>query len=148
MVKQLTFEADAKESILRGVSKLAKAVTSTLGPRGHNAVLDKGWGGWYPSLGQLERCAKGYFDLVDEVDGTEDYYLTSMAWKRLMMRRLMTPSGMFNLVRSIPSLLRFPRELLTVLLAPVLSGTWGWQFEQPDPPTRLLRQVWEYRDRA
>jgi len=45
MVKQLTFEADAKESIVRGVNKLAKAVTSTLGPRGHNAVLDKGWGG-------------------------------------------------------------------------------------------------------
>ena len=45
MVKQLTFETDAKESIVRGVNKLAKAVTSTLGPRGHNAVLDKGWGG-------------------------------------------------------------------------------------------------------
>ena len=45
MVKQLVFENDARESVLRGVSKLAKAVVSTLGPRGCNAVLDKGWGG-------------------------------------------------------------------------------------------------------
>jgi chaperonin GroEL len=45
MVKQLVFENDARQAVLRGVSKLAKAVVSTLGPRGRNAVLDKGWGG-------------------------------------------------------------------------------------------------------
>ena len=45
MVKQLVYESDAREAVLRGVHKLAKAVISTLGPRGRNAVLDKGWGG-------------------------------------------------------------------------------------------------------
>ncbi len=45
MVKQLVFENDAREAVLRGAQKLAKAVVSTLGPRGRNAVLDKGWGG-------------------------------------------------------------------------------------------------------
>ncbi len=44
MAKQMVFEADARDAIRRGVQKLAKAVTSTLGPRGRNAVLDKGWG--------------------------------------------------------------------------------------------------------
>jgi chaperonin GroEL len=44
MAKQMVFEADAREALLEGVEKLAKAVTSTLGPRGRNAVLDKGWG--------------------------------------------------------------------------------------------------------
>ena len=44
MAKKLVFEADAREALLSGVQKLAKAVTSTLGPRGRNAVLDKGWG--------------------------------------------------------------------------------------------------------
>ncbi len=44
MAKQMVFETDAREAIRRGVEKLAKAVTSTLGPRGRNAVLDKGWG--------------------------------------------------------------------------------------------------------
>ncbi len=44
MAKQMVFEADAREAILRGVDKLAKAVVTTLGPRGRNAVIDKGWG--------------------------------------------------------------------------------------------------------
>jgi chaperonin GroEL len=44
MAKQMVFESDAREALRQGVEKLAKAVTSTLGPRGRNAILDKGWG--------------------------------------------------------------------------------------------------------
>lgn len=44
MAKLLTFDEEARKSLLDGVSKLARAVASTLGPRGRNAVLDKGWG--------------------------------------------------------------------------------------------------------
>ncbi len=44
MAKLLTFDDDARKSLLEGVSKLSRAVKSTLGPRGRNAVLDKGWG--------------------------------------------------------------------------------------------------------
>jgi len=40
----IMFDEDVRKSLLEGVSKLAKAVKSTLGPRGRNAVLDKGWG--------------------------------------------------------------------------------------------------------
>jgi chaperonin GroEL len=43
-VKQLAFENEAQQAILIGVEKLANAVRSTFGPRGRNAVLDKGWG--------------------------------------------------------------------------------------------------------
>src|SRR6201993_5576044 len=42
--KQLTYSEDARQKLLTGASKLARAVRSTLGPRGRNAVLDKGWG--------------------------------------------------------------------------------------------------------
>ncbi len=42
--KQLAFETEARKKLLDGVTKLATAVRSTLGPRGRNAVLDKGWG--------------------------------------------------------------------------------------------------------
>src|ERR671926_1985387 len=42
--KQLTYADDARQKLLGGVSKLARAVRATLGPRGRNAVLDKGWG--------------------------------------------------------------------------------------------------------
>ena len=42
--KMLQFDAEARKSLLEGVSKMARAVKVTLGPRGRNAVLDKGWG--------------------------------------------------------------------------------------------------------
>ncbi len=44
-VKELAFDVDARAQLLAGVEKLAKAVKSTFGPRGRNAVLDKSWGG-------------------------------------------------------------------------------------------------------
>jgi chaperonin GroEL len=43
--KELVFDVDARQSLLAGVEKLARAVKATLGPRGRNAVLDKSWGG-------------------------------------------------------------------------------------------------------
>jgi chaperonin GroEL len=42
--KQLLFDESARQALLRGVSKLAKAVTATLGPKGRNVVLDKKFG--------------------------------------------------------------------------------------------------------
>src|SRR5579872_7488752 len=42
--KLLEFDVDARKSLLAGITKLARAVKSTLGPRGRNAVLDKSWG--------------------------------------------------------------------------------------------------------
>ena len=42
--KQLAFSDDARQKLLTGASKLARAVRATLGPRGRNALLDKGWG--------------------------------------------------------------------------------------------------------
>ena len=45
MAKQIAFEQEARERLRDGVNKLARAVKSTLGPKGRNAVLDKSWGG-------------------------------------------------------------------------------------------------------
>ena len=39
--KQLIFDENARQTLLKGVSKLAKAVAATLGPKGRNVVLDK-----------------------------------------------------------------------------------------------------------
>jgi len=44
VAKQMVFDDEARQPLAAGVSKLAKAVATTLGPRGRNAVLDKGWG--------------------------------------------------------------------------------------------------------
>ncbi|MBI3871341.1 MAG: chaperonin GroEL, partial [Verrucomicrobia bacterium] len=42
--KQLIFDEAARQTLLKGVSKLAKAVSATLGPKGRNVVLDKKFG--------------------------------------------------------------------------------------------------------
>src|ERR1700741_27726 len=44
MAKQLAYADEARQQLLAGVGKLGRAVRSNLGPRGRNAVLDKGWG--------------------------------------------------------------------------------------------------------
>jgi cyclopropane-fatty-acyl-phospholipid synthase len=121
-------------------------------PRGsdafHWSVLEHGWGGYYPVPGQLRRCAEGYFDLVAEVDGTEDYRLTAEEWLRRVRRALLSPRLLWIGLRSLPMFVRAPRQALILLAGFLSNQSWNWQFRPPDPPTRLLRQTWAYRDRA
>lgn len=42
--KQITYSEDSRRQLLAGVNKIADAVKVTLGPRGRNVVLDKGYG--------------------------------------------------------------------------------------------------------
>ena len=44
MAKQLSFDETARQALLRGVEKIAKAVKATLGPAGRNVILDKKFG--------------------------------------------------------------------------------------------------------
>ena len=44
MAKQLHFDETARQALLRGVTKLAKAVKATLGPAGRNVILEKKFG--------------------------------------------------------------------------------------------------------
>ncbi|MHC5040147.1 MAG: TCP-1/cpn60 chaperonin family protein, partial [Planctomycetota bacterium] len=42
--KKIAFDQEARESIREGVRKLTRAVKVTLGPRGHNVILEKSFG--------------------------------------------------------------------------------------------------------
>jgi chaperonin GroEL len=64
-VKQLAFDEKARANLLAGVEKLSRAVKSTLGPRGRNAVLDKGWGS--------PKVTKDGVTVAEEVDLTDKY---------------------------------------------------------------------------
>lgn len=44
MAKQIQFSDEARQSLVKGVNILAKAVVTTLGPKGRNVALDKKWG--------------------------------------------------------------------------------------------------------
>jgi len=44
MAKQLKFGDEARQSLLKGIDVVARAVVTTLGPKGRNIALDKKWG--------------------------------------------------------------------------------------------------------
>lgn len=44
MAKQLKFSDDARQALMKGIDVVAKAVVTTLGPKGRNVALDKKWG--------------------------------------------------------------------------------------------------------
>jgi chaperonin GroEL (HSP60 family) len=44
MAKQIIYGEEARQAVLRGISKLADAVKVTLGPKGRNVILDRKFG--------------------------------------------------------------------------------------------------------
>src|SRR3989338_2364852 len=44
MAKQILYKDEARQALKRGVDKTANAVGVTLGPKGRNVILDKGYG--------------------------------------------------------------------------------------------------------
>jgi len=44
MAKQIIFSEEARAKLVTGVNKLARAVVTTLGPKGRNVAIDKKWG--------------------------------------------------------------------------------------------------------
>lgn len=44
MAKQIIFSEEARAKLVVGVNKLARAVVTTLGPKGRNVAIDKKWG--------------------------------------------------------------------------------------------------------
>src|SRR5579872_4537262 len=45
MAKVIVFNDEARKALKRGIDKVADAVKITIGPRGRNVALDKGYGG-------------------------------------------------------------------------------------------------------
>lgn len=115
-------------------------------PMFHYALLQRGFGGFFPEIGQLERCARGHFTLVREVDGTQDYHWTSeecfrRAWQSLWR----WPTGPRIWRRLAGHFVRHPRHAVTMFVCLFVAESWQWQFRGVDPPTRLLRQTWAWR---
>ena len=66
MAKELTFEDVAREKLLAGAAKVVRAVRTTLGPRGRNAVIDRSWGG--PKISKDGATVADEIDLEDRVE--------------------------------------------------------------------------------
>lgn len=111
----------------------------------HYALLARSFGGFYPDIGQLERCARGRFHLIHEVDGTQDYYLTSEEWLRRIRKVLHSMVGLKIVAKSLPQMVRHPKQFATMLMCMLGTESWNWQFRSANPPTKLLRQTWAYQ---
>lgn len=105
----------------------------------HYALLVHGFGGFYPYIGQLERCAAGRFVLFNEEDGTEDYRITSEQWLSALKSAMRRPRF---LRRVLAKWWRYPRQTRTLLDCLLFAQSWNWQFRGRKPPMRLLRQTW------
>ena len=79
MAKQLAFEEDARAALKQGVEKLARAVKTTLGPRGRNALLDKSWGS--PKVTRDGATVAEEVDLVDRYENLAARLLREAASK-------------------------------------------------------------------
>jgi cyclopropane fatty-acyl-phospholipid synthase-like methyltransferase len=114
-------------------------------PRGsdrrHYSLLHHWMGGYYPVDGQLEACAKPYFALAAEVDGSEGYRIANDYRMARMLRGLYTnPRLVWRIARS---LVRHPRVTATMIESYFLEQSWDWQFQGEDPPMKLLRHTWK-----
>jgi cyclopropane fatty-acyl-phospholipid synthase-like methyltransferase len=112
----------------------------------HWSFLHRSFGGWYPVAGQFERCAAGLFNLVHTTDGTEDYHWTSEEWLRRCQQAFLSSKFWPIAMDSLPFVARHPVQATHMLLCLLWSQSWNWQFRTADPPTRLLRHTWEWRE--
>ena len=113
-------------------------------PRGsdrrHFSLLHNWMGGYYPVDGQLEECAKPYFSLETEADGTLGYKTANDYRMARMLRGLYTnPKLVWRIARSLA---RHPRVTSTMIECFFLEKSWDWQFSGEDPPMKLLRHTW------
>ncbi|MBI4022433.1 MAG: class I SAM-dependent methyltransferase [Candidatus Andersenbacteria bacterium] len=112
----------------------------------HMAILAQAFGGSYPQAGQLQRCSEGMFELIEVVDGTEDYRLTSEWGLEHVRRCLLHPLWGWGVwARFLPAVLRNWRQGRLILLL-LWSESWQWQFRGDDPPMRLFRHTWQRID--
>jgi SAM-dependent methyltransferase len=108
--------------------------------RRHFSLLHRWFSGYYPVFGQLEECAKPYFSLETEVDGTLGYKIASEYRMARMRRGLYTnPKLVWGIVKA---LVRHPYTTATLLECYFIEQAWDWQFRGKKPPTTLLRQTW------
>lgn len=109
----------------------------------HFAMLNRSFGGWYPTEGQFQQCAAGLFALSASSDGTEDYHFTSENWLREVKSVLRKPGECCSFLRrALPTMGRHPSQCLMMLICMLGTESWNWQFRSKSPPTRLWRYTW------
>lgn len=106
----------------------------------HYSLLHNWMGGYYPVDGQLASCARPFFNLETEQDGTLGYKIANdYRLSRMLHGLYKNPTLVWRLLQS---LLHHPRTALVMLRSYYLEQSWDWQFRGDDPPMKLLRHTW------
>jgi cyclopropane fatty-acyl-phospholipid synthase-like methyltransferase len=118
-------------------------------PRGtdrrHFSLLHNWMGGYYPVDGQLEKCARPYFSLQAEMDGSLGYKIANDYRMGRMLRGLYTnPKLVWRIARCLA---RHPLVTSTMIECYFIEKSWDWQFQSEDPPMKLLRHTWKRQTR-
>ena len=79
MAKEITFNQEARDSLKKGVDKLANAVKVTLGPKGRNVILDKKFGA--PSMTKDGVTVAKEIELKDPIENMGAQMLKEVASK-------------------------------------------------------------------
>jgi len=79
MAKRVTYGEEARQSILRGVNKLADAVKVTLGPKGRNVVIEKKFGS--PTITKDGVTVAKEIELKDELENAGAQMVREVASK-------------------------------------------------------------------
>src|ERR1051326_6962746 len=79
MAKRVTYGEEARQSILRGVNKLADAVKVTLGPKGRNVVIEKKFGS--PTIPKDGVTVAKEIELKDELENAGAQMVREVASK-------------------------------------------------------------------
>lgn len=109
--------------------------------RRHYSLLHNWMGGYYPVAGQLEECAKPYFSLETEMDGTLGYKIANDFRMARMMRGWYTnPRMVWRILRSF---FQHKREAKVMFQCYFVEKAWDWQFRGEYPPMQLLRHTWK-----
>jgi cyclopropane fatty-acyl-phospholipid synthase-like methyltransferase len=113
-------------------------------PRGtdrrHFSLLHNWMGGYYPVDGQLEKCARPYFSLQAEMDGSLGYKIANDYRMGRMLRGLYTnPKLVWRIARCLA---RHPLVTSTMIECYFIEKSWDWQFQGADAPMKLMRQTW------
>jgi chaperonin GroEL len=105
MAKQLKFSDEARQSLKKGIDVVAKAVVTTLGPKGRNIALDKKWGA--PNIVHDGVSVAKEIDLQDPFENMGAQLVKEAASKTndvagdgtttaTLLAQVMTDSGMKN----------------------------------------------------
>ena len=105
MAKQLKFSDEARQSLMKGIDVVAKAVVTTLGPKGRNIALDRKWGS--PNIVHDGVSVAKEIDLADPFENMGAQLVKEAASKTndsagdgtttaTLLAQVMTSSGMKN----------------------------------------------------